>query len=390
LSAGILIVGGGLASARVVKGYRQAGGADALRILSSDAEYPYFRPPLSKRFMRGEVDADGTLVEERSYYEEHGCAVDLETTVASVGASEVRLASGDVVPFDRLVVATGATPRKLDVPGADLDGVFSLRTLADATAIRSRAADARRAFVVGTNFIGLETAASLTQLGVEVTICDRGDQLFAALEVPAFSAFLADLYREHGVEVLSGDEVAEIRGNGSISSVVTKNGEERDTDLLVAGIGVVPNTGALVDAGLELDDGVLVNERFQSSRDNVFAVGDVARFYDPVYGRRRRIEHASNASYQGAELGKVLAGADGGYDTVSMFFSEVFGAAIRYLGDATGHDGVVQSGDFANGEAIVLQTAGDRIVAALTMGQDDDELERLKDLIRAKALASEF
>jgi NADPH-dependent 2,4-dienoyl-CoA reductase/sulfur reductase-like enzyme len=383
-------VGGGLASARVVKAYHEAGGADALRILSSDTEYPYFRPPLSKRFMRGEVDADGTLVEERSYYEEHGCAVDLETTVASVGASEVRLASGDVVPFDRLVVATGATPRKLDVPGADLDGVFSLRTLADATAIRSRAADARRAFVVGTNFIGLETAASLTQLGVEVTICDRGDQLFAALEVPAFSAFLADLYREHGVEVLSGDEVAEIRGNGSISSVVTKNGEERDTDLLVAGIGVVPNTGALVDAGLELDDGVLVNERFQSSRDNVFAVGDVARFYDPVYGRRRRIEHASNASYQGAELGKVLAGADGGYDTVSMFFSEVFGAAIRYLGDATGHDGVVQSGDFANGEAIVLQTAGDRIVAALTMGQDDDELERLKDLIRAKALASEF
>jgi 3-phenylpropionate/trans-cinnamate dioxygenase ferredoxin reductase subunit len=316
--------------------------------------------------------------------------VDLETTVASVGASEVRLASGDVVPFDRLVVATGATPRKLDVPGADLDGVFSLRTLADATAIRSRAADARRAFVVGTNFIGLETAASLTQLGVEVTICDRGDQLFAALEVPAFSAFLADLYREHGVEVLSGDEVAEIRGNGSISSVVTKNGEERDTDLLVAGIGVVPNTGALVDAGLELDDGVLVNERFQSSRDNVFAVGDVARFYDPVYGRRRRIEHASNASYQGAELGKVLAGADGGYDTVSMFFSEVFGAAIRYLGDGTGHDAVVQSGDFANGEAIVLQTAGDRIVAALTMGQDDDTLERIKDLIRAKALAASF
>ncbi len=117
-------------------------------------------------------------------------------------------------------------------------------------------------------------------------------------------------------------------------------------------------------------------------------MGDVARFHDPIFGRSSRIEHSSNAGYQGGELGKLLAGADGGYDTVSMFFSEVFGAAIRYLGDGTGHDGVVQSGDFANGEAIVLQTADDRIVAALTMGQDDDELERIKDLIRAKAPAA--
>jgi 3-phenylpropionate/trans-cinnamate dioxygenase ferredoxin reductase component len=387
---GIVIVGGGLASARCVKSYREEGGTDPMRLLSADSAYPYFRPPLSKRFLRGEIEADDTLVESPDFYAAHDCAVELETTVVSVGEHDVRLASGENVPFDRLVLATGATPRSLDVPGADLDGVYTLRTLHDATAIRERAETAKRALVTGPNFIGLETTASLTQRGVQVTLVTRGHELFPALAVPSFSRFLDELYREHGVEFLYGDEVAAVGGDGSIATVRTKAGAERDADLLIAGIGVVPNTGFLANAGLEIDDGVVVNERFESSRPDVWAIGDVAQFFDPIYGRRRRIEHASNASYQGTELGKVLAGSGKGFDHVSLFFSEVFGAGVRFLGDHTGHDGVVEHGQYRDGKAVALHTADGRIVAALAMGQEDDAIERLQDLIREQAPADAF
>jgi 3-phenylpropionate/trans-cinnamate dioxygenase ferredoxin reductase subunit len=387
---GIVLVGGGLAAAKTVTAYRGAGGKEPLRMLTADSSFPYHRPPLSKRYLRGEIDASGTLVEQPDFYAQHDCRCDLETTVAAVHDGEVELASGERVPFDRLVIASGASPRPLDVPGGDLGGVYTLRTLANSTAIRERAAKSRRAFVVGSNFIGLETAASLTQLGVEVTLCDRGDQLFRALETPAYSEYLRELYDEKGVELLFGDEVAELRGDGRIASVVTRGGEERDADLLIAGIGVVPNTSFLEGAGIDVDDGVLVNPRFETSRDGVYAVGDVARFDDPIFKRRRRIEHWSNANYQGGELGKILAGEGEGYDTVSSFFSEIFGASIRFFGDSTGHDDVVQHGDFRDGKAVCLHTAKGRIVSALTMGQEDDVNDRIKQLIRDRAAADDF
>jgi NADPH-dependent 2,4-dienoyl-CoA reductase/sulfur reductase-like enzyme len=390
MSAGIVIVGGGLAAAKTVASYREAGGKDPLRLLTMDTSFPYHRPPLSKRYLRGEIDISGTLVEQPDFYAQHDCGCDLETTVVAVHDGEVELSSDERVPFDRLVIASGASPRHLEVPGADLGGVYALRTLANSTAIRERATESRRAFVVGSNFIGLETAASLTQLGVQVTLCDRGDQLFRALETPAYSDYLRELYDEKGVELLFGDEVAEIRGDGRIASVVTRGGEERDADLLVAGIGVAPNTGFVEGAGIDVDDGVLVNTRFETSREGVYAIGDVARFHDPVFMRRRRIEHWSNANYQGGELGKLLAGEGHGYDTVSSFFSEIFGASIRFFGDSTGHDDVVQHGDFRDGNAVCLHTAEGRIVSALTMGQEDDVNDRIKELIRNAASTDSF
>jgi 3-phenylpropionate/trans-cinnamate dioxygenase ferredoxin reductase component len=390
VSAGIVIVGGGLAAAKTVTAYRKAGGKEPLRMLTADSSFPYHRPPLSKRYLRGEIDASGTLVEQPDFYAQHDCRCDLETTAVAVHDGEVELSSDERVPFDRLVIASGASPRRLDVPGGDLGGVYTLRTLANSTAIRECAAESRRTFVVGSNFIGLETAASLTQLGVEVTLCDRGDQLFRALETPAYSQYLRELYEEKGVELLFGDEVAEIHGDGRIGSVVTHGGEQRDADLLIAGIGVVPNTTFVEGAGIDMDDGVLVNTRFETSRDGVYAVGDVARFHDPIFLRRRRIEHWSNANYQGGELGKILAGEGHGYDTVSSFFSEIFGASIRFFGDSTGHDDVVQHGDFREGKAVCLHTTEGRIVSALTMGQEDDVNDRIKELIRDRASADVF
>jgi NADPH-dependent 2,4-dienoyl-CoA reductase/sulfur reductase-like enzyme len=382
----IAVVGGGLATARFVKGYREAGGTDAILIVSSDDAVPYHRPPLSKRYLRGEIEARETFVEPESFYAEHNAELRLSTTVAGLGDGELELEDGERVSFGRLVIASGATPRRLDVPGAGLDSVHTLRRLADSAAIRERARESKRAVCIGSNFIGLEVAASLTALGLEVALLDRGTQLFRALEAPQFSEYLDRLYREKGVEVHYEDEAAEFREG----KVVTKKGLELEADLAVVGIGVTPAVGWLEGSGVEVDDGVVVNERFETSVHGVYAVGDVARFYDPVFGRSRRIEHWSNANYQGAELGKLLATAEGGYDVVSSFFSELHGVSVRFFGDATGHDGQELDGSFEKGEAVLLYLAGGTIVAALTMGQEDDANERLKDLIRSRAPLSAY
>ncbi len=382
----LTIVGGGLSTARLVRAYREGGGEDALVVISADSSIPYHRPPLSKRYLRGEIEADGTHVEEEGFYAESGVDLRLETVVRSVdtGSRELELEGGERLAFDRLVIASGATPRRPSAPGSDLEGVFTLRTLANSTAIRARARNAKRAVAVGTAFIGLEVAASLTQLGVSVTVVDRGTQLFRPLAAPPFSDYLLGLFRRNGVELLFEDEVAEFRGDGALTSLVTRNGEERDADLAVVGIGVTPTVGFLDGSGLELDDGVVVDERFETSLPGIYAVGDVARFYDPVFGRSRRIEHWSNANYQGAELGKLLATGEGGYDVVSSFFSELFGVSVRHFGDVE-HDELHLDGSFEEGEAVLLYLVKGRIRGALTMGADDETVERLKDLIRERA-----
>ena len=387
--ATIAIVGGGLATARVVKEYREAGGTDPIRIFSADVDPPYHRPPLSKRYLRGEVERDGTLVEPESYYGEHDAELRLGTVVRSIAGGEIHLSDGERIPYDRLVIASGAAPRRLPLPGMDLEGVFTLRTLSDSTAIRERARDARRAVVVGTGFIGLEVTASLRTLGVEVAIVDVGTQMFPAAEAPPLSAYLEELYRERGVELLLGDGVASLDGNGSIASVATTSGRRFDADLVVVGIGVAPETTFLEDSGLELLDGVVVTERFEASHAGVYAVGDVARFYDPVFGRPRRIEHWSNANYQGAQLGKILAGQEAPYDMVSAFFTELFGTTFKVFGDTTGHDELVMHGDFRDGAAIGFYLRDGRIVGTVLSGQESDTEDQLKELIRTRAPLAE-
>ena len=385
----IVVVGGGLATARLVKAYREAGGDDPIVVLSSDVDPPYHRPPLSKRYLRGEIERDGTLVEQESFYAEHDAQLRLETVVTAVRDGSLELAGAEQVPFGRLVIASGATPRRLDVAGSDLDGVFTLRTLANSTAIREAARDARRAVILGTGFIGLEVAASLRALGLDVTIVDTGTQLFRVAQAPPLSAYLAELYRQQGVELLLGDGIEEFLGNGQVRSVVTSSGRVLDADLCVVGIGVTPNVEFLGGAGLEVGDGVVVNERYETSVPGVFAVGDVAHFHDPVFGRSRRIEHWSNANYQGTDLGKLLAGAEGGYDVVSSFFTELFGRTFKVFGDTTVHDELVMRGDFRDGSAVGFYLAEGRIVAAVALGQDEETETHLKEQIRARATAAE-
>lgn len=344
------IVGGGLAAAKMVEGYREAGGTDAITIWSQDPHGPYHRPPLSKRLLRGESQPADALVHPPEWYAEQG--VELRTGQ--------QIASLDEVDAETVVIATGARPRALE-------GALALRTLDDSVELRRRAADARTAVVVGGGFIGLEVTASLTQLGLQVTQVVREAMVFAPLRAPALSEALHELFREHGVDLRLG--ATEIPAG----------------ELVVAGLGVEPNVELAREAGLEVRSGIVVNDRFETSKPGVYAIGDVAEFFDPVFGRQRRIEHWSNAAYHGTTLGKILAGEDARYDTVSSFFSEQFGRSFKSFGDSLEHDSTTLDGDFREGQATLRFLRGGRAVAAVTSGLDEGAENELKEEIRAGA-----
>ena len=349
----IAIVGGGLTAAKVVEGYREAGGEDEIVIWSLDPHGPYHRPGLSKRVLRGEAPPESVLAHPAEWYAENN--VDLRL------GEEVR--SLDDVRADVVVLATGARPKPLG-------DAMVLRTMDDSIALHAAAESAETATVVGGGFIGCEVTASLTQLGVRVTQIVRDSYVFFPLQAPPLSEALHETYREHGVDLRL--EATEIPGGA---------------DITVAGIGVVPNTELAKEAGLEVRDGIVVNERFETSRPGVYAAGDVAEFYDPLYRRHRRIEHWSNAAYHGTTLGRILAGEPERYDTVSAFFSEEFGRSFRYFGDASGHDDTALEGDFHGDRAVYRFRQDGETIAAAAMGLEDDEIAELTAEIRSGLVA---
>ena len=381
----IAIVGGGLTSARAIKSFRESGGEGSVALISRDSTLPYHRPPLSKKFLRGETDEE-PLVEDEAFYRDHGVEVMLETSVERVDTRERVLdVDGERLGYRKLVLATGAWPRQLSVPGADLEGVHTLRTVGNSKAIRDAAAAAEQAVVVGAGFIGMEVAASLRQIGKEVALVHLGRWLFDQLGVEQLSDELAALYESKGVQLVLGNEIEAFHGNGRLERVTTKNGKEVEAQLAVVGIGVEPVTAFLEGSGIEVDNGIVVDQQFRTNVEDVYAAGDVANFFDPLFDRRRRIEHWSNANYQGTELGKVLAGTGGGYDHVSTFFTEIFGLTIRVFGDARRDAEIVAHGSLGDEDLYVMYGQDGETIGALSVGQTEEVEELLKQQIASHA-----
>jgi NADPH-dependent 2,4-dienoyl-CoA reductase/sulfur reductase-like enzyme len=379
----LVIAGGGLTAARAIKSYREADGDGRIALLSKESVLPYHRPALSKRYLRGEIGAP--FAENEAFYRDHDVEVLLETAVTAVdlGARSVATDGGEFV-YGKLLLATGATPRRLKVPGADLAGAYTLRTLQDSDAIREAAKTAERAVVVGGGFIGMEVASSLRQLGLTVTLLHLGHGLFDQFGSPELSDELLALYREHGVEIVLDEEVARFGGDDALEYVEARSGLCVAADIAVVGVGVVPSVDFLEASGLALGNGVVVDERFETNAPGVYAAGDVANFFDPLYGRQRRVEHWSNANYQGTEVGKILAGPGGGYDTVSSFFSEVFGTTIKVFGDTSQAVQLAAEGSLESG---FLAGFGDRgrLVGAISVAQSEEIEALVKDLIAERA-----
>lgn len=382
----IVVVGGGLAAGRLAAEYRESGGEADVTILSAEPDPPYHRPPLTKGFLRGEQDRDSTLLQQLPEWEEAVVELRLESPVAAIhpDVHEVELAGGERVGYGTVILATGARPRVLPIPGADLVGVHTYRTLADAEAVSAAAEEAHSAIVIGGSFIGAETAASLRARGLDVTLVEMGETLMPQLRCPDLSAELVELYRAEGVDVRLETQVEELTGNGRLlTGARTNDGETVEGYLAIVGVGVVPNVELAQVAGAEVDDGIVVDERFRTSLPDVYAIGDVARFPDPTSGRRRRIEHWSNADAQGAHLGRQLAGSRVAYDAFPVFFTQLFGRKLQVLGDAERAAECVLRGSLAEGRLIGFHLDEDRhLVGAVVHGESADVGVELEELIR--------
>ena len=390
----ILIIGGGLAAGRLASEYREAGGEADVTIVSSEPDPPYNRPPLTKGFLRGELERHDTLVKPLEDWDEDVVELRLGVTVESVHADahEIELAGGERLPYTTLVIATGARPRQLPLPGADLVGVHTYRTLADAQTVREAAMEAHHAIVIGGSFIGAETAASLRMRGLEVSLVEMGSTLMPQLRAPGLSAELVDLYRAEGVNVLLDTQLEELTGNGKLlTGARTADGQTLEGYVAIVGIGVVPNVELAEQAGAEVDNGIVVDEQFRTTLEDVYAIGDVARFPEPVAGRMRRIEHWSNAAAHGAHLGRQLAGSNDPFDDVPVFFTQLFTHKLQVIGDVETAVECVLRGSLAEGRLLGFHLNEDReLVGAVVHGHSADVAVELGDLLRRRPVVDDI
>src|SRR5438093_5812081 len=333
----IVIVGASLAGATAAATLREEGFDGEIRLIGAEAQLPYNRPPLSKGYLRQQERFEDQLVKPAAYYTEQRIELTLGVRATAIDATQklVELEGGERVAYDRLLVATGGRNRTLSVPGATLGGVFQLRTVEDCDRIRAVIRRGRRAVVMGFGFIGSEVSASLRQLGVEVAAVEGSRVPLARVLGEEVGQVLASIHREQGVELLAEDSVEAFEGSGRVERVRTRKGRVLECDMVVAGIGIVPNTELLATAGAHVDNGVLVDERCRTTLPDVFAAGDVTNHLHPVFGRLR-VEHWNNGYQQGQAAARSLLGGGQPYDYIHSFWSDQYEHSIEYVGFAPG------------------------------------------------------
>jgi 3-phenylpropionate/trans-cinnamate dioxygenase ferredoxin reductase subunit len=375
-----VIVGASLAGAKAAEQLRTDGFDGRIVLLGEEPHRPYERPSLSKDYLRGEAEQP-TWVHDGDYYETHDIELRTGAQVAEIDTddSTLTLEDGETLGFDSLLLTTGARPRRLDVPGADLDGVLELRTLDNSDALRARLGEAESVAVVGAGWIGSEVAASARQMGCEVTVIEPQSVPLERVLGAEVGGFYARVHAEHGVRLIPRDGVATIEA-GPRHTVRTTNGESVECDLVVVGIGVEPRDELAVAAGLAVSNGILVDAGLRTSVPTIFAAGDVANLAHPFYGRRVRVEHWAWAGDQGTAAGRSMLGQDVSFAKIPFFYSDQYDVGMEYRGHTpAGFDEVVFRGDPAGNEFLVFWLR-DRIVQAamnVNVWDQGDELEAL-------------
>jgi 3-phenylpropionate/trans-cinnamate dioxygenase ferredoxin reductase component len=380
----IVIVGAGLAGAKAAEALRQEGFDGRLILIGDEPELPYERPPLSKDYLRGE-SGDVPYVHGEDFYADQKIEVFTSTRVTGVdaGLQEVLLEGDRHLGFDRLLVATGSVPRRLDVPGGLLNGINYLRTLADSKSIAKQIENGGHLAVIGSGWIGAEIAASARQKGCEVTMIEMASLPLERVLGPEVGQIYLDLHRDRGVTFLPETRVERFEGEKAVERVITTDGESVAADFVVVGIGVAPRTGLLEGGHLEINDGLVVNEHLESSTPGIFAAGDVANAWHPFYGRRLRVEHWANALNQGPVAAKAMLGQDAIYDEIPYFFSDQYDTGMEYSGYATEWDEVVFRGDTDARKFIAFWLKDERVVAGMNMDVWDVS-DPIRELIRLR------
>jgi 3-phenylpropionate/trans-cinnamate dioxygenase ferredoxin reductase component len=378
-----LIVGASLAGAKAAETLREEGFDGRVVLVGAEGERPYERPPLSKDYVRGEAERERLYVHGESFYRDHDIELRLGRTAVDMDASlrEVALDDGERLRYDRLLLATGAEPRRLAIPGGDLDGVYYLRSVEDADGLRERLDRGGTAVVIGAGWIGAEVAASARQRGLEVTVVGPEAVPLERVLGREVGGVYRDIHSDHGVRMLLGTRVEAFEGDGVVERVRTTDGRHLECDFVVVGIGVQPRTQLAVRAGLSIGDGILVDDRLQTSDPGVFAAGDVAGAKHPFYGERIRVEHWANALRQGPAAARNMLGGGKAYDSLPYFFSDQYEVGMEYSGFARRWDRVVFRGDPARREFIAFWLAGDRVLAGMNVGVWD-VVEPIQRLIR--------
>ena len=390
-----VIVGGGLAGAKAAETLREEGFDGSVVLVSAEMEAPYERPPLSKGYLLGNDERDSAFVHPEPWYAEHDVDLRLGTRATAIDptAHEVELDGEERLAYDRLLLATGSVPRRLDVPGADLHGVLYLRELPDADRIRSVLRQGSRIVVVGAGWIGLEVTSAARHHGADVAVLEVADLPLQRVLGDEVATVFADLHREHGVDLRLGTGIAEIRGDdGRVSSAITSTGDELKADAVVVGVGIRPAVELAEAAGLTLDDGVAVDAGLRTSAPDVFAAGDVAAVDHPRLGMRVRVEHWANALNGGPAAARSMLGQEVSYDDLPYFFTDQYDLGMEYIGHAPpgSYDRVVVRGDLAAREFQAFWLRESRALAAMHVNLWDEGIDPLKALVASgRALDSD-
>jgi len=393
MGAGTVIVGTGQAGFQAAASLRSEGYLDLITLIGEEPHIPYQRPPLSKGFILGTQDAAAIELRPASFYKNHDINLLCGERVVAVLPSEkqVEIASGGNLSYDALVLATGATNRKLQVPGAELDGVVYLRSLAESIFIKERLLEVREIVVIGGGFIGLEFAAVAATFKKKVTVVEALPRLMARVCAPVISEFFRELHASKGVRILCDQTVTEIRGkNGIADTVVLKGGSELHADLVLVGIGVVPNVELAREAGLAVANGICVDEYLRTSDANIFAIGDCAEYPNRfAEGARIRLESVQNAADQAACVAKTISGRPTVYSDVPWFWTDQYDIKLQMVGISAGHDRIVTRGSREARKLSVFYFKGDRLIAIDSINRPVDHMIGRKVMASGAQLTAE-
>ena len=384
-----VIVGGSLAGATAASTLREHDADASVTVIGAEDHPPYERPPLSKAYLRGEAPFDKALVRPPGFYAEHGIETmrGIRATRIDPSARFVELEDGRCVTFDALLIATGGRNRRLSIPGHELNGIYGLRSVEDADRIKAEMAPGRRVVVVGMGFIGSEVAASLRQKDLDVVAIDPGKTPLFRVLGQDVGGRIADIHGAHGVRTIFEDTAAAFEGTQGVDRVLTKGGLRLDCDFVVAGIGIEPVVDFLDGTGVDVDNGVVVDQYCQTNVPGIYAAGDVANHYHPVFERRIRVEHWHNAIRQGAAAARNMVGPAVPYDEIHWFWSDQYDANLQYAGFHTAWEQLVVRGRLDSESFLAFYVNGGRIDAVVGLNRGKD-VRRAMSLIKARRIVN--
>ena len=381
--AGVVIIGAGQAAAQTAASLRQEKFEGPITIFGDESEFPYQRPPLSKDYLAGKISVEKTLVRPQEFYNSKNIAVNLNTKVKEIDPEKntISTESAETHKYDNLVIATGSRARELRIPGSELNGIHYLRSLRDVDSIRTEMRTAKEICIVGGGYIGLEVAAVASVLGLKVTVLEMESRILKRVTTAKMSEFYHALHTKKGVNIVCGAQVKSFEGESTVSSIVTEE-KTFKSDLVIVGIGILPNLELAQNAGIDCENGILVNEHCQTSKKNVYAIGDCSNHPNPILNRRLRLESVPNAMEQARVAANNILGGDKKYSTIPWFWSDQYDLKLQMLGFSADGETSVIRGEVSEEKFAVFYLSNQKIVAV-------DAVNSPKEFMLAKQLYGE-